>query len=247
MATPSFFAASSIGVIVGRDLVGDALIKLPFLRALRAAYPQARITWITAQGPTAYSGALLGVTRPLIDRIFEQPDWLATALNPHPRSAPQGGLFFDILIDTRNRWREALFARKSVPHRLFLAPALRFLFSDRRPSLFQRRPRHMVGRLLQLVELVAGYAPSATGRLPVPPDTLAKAQRILPPGPVYVGLAPGGREWHQGMAALSVRTGRRRAGGQGPRAGLSVGAAGAGLVRFAGRRRARRAVSVAGL
>ena len=35
---------NTILVYVGADLLGDGLIQLPFVRALRAAYPQARIT-----------------------------------------------------------------------------------------------------------------------------------------------------------------------------------------------------------
>ena len=41
-----------IGVITGRDLIGDALIKLPFVRALRRGLPQRlHIHWITKPGP----------------------------------------------------------------------------------------------------------------------------------------------------------------------------------------------------
>lgn len=188
-ATPPSLA--TIGVIVGRDLVGDALIKLPFLRALRAVWPQAKIHWITSLGPTAYASALLHVTGHLIDVIHEQPDWLPTADRP----APTGGAppFFDLLLDTRNRWREAWRVRRAVPHGLFMAPALRYLFSDRRPplTLSDPRPPHMADRLLQMIELVAGFIPPCTGRLPVPPELMDKARRILPSGPVYVGFAPG--------------------------------------------------------
>src|SRR5271168_1157572 len=100
--TPKF---STIGVIVGRDLVGDALIKLPFLRALRNAYPKARIHWITSQGAMAYGGPLRHATEALIDVIDEQPKWLPLA---EPSTAASGTApLFDLLIDTRNRWKEA--------------------------------------------------------------------------------------------------------------------------------------------
>ena len=182
------FSANSIGILVGLDLVGDALIKLPFLRALRAAYPQAAIHWITTKGPTAYASILRNVTRGLIDEVWETPDWIAaTVSNQPPPPAPS----FDLLIDTRNRWKLALQAKRIIPHKLFLSPALRHLLSGRRPPLWQPKPPHMVDRLLQMVELAAGYTPPATGRLPVPPELLAKARQILPEGPDYIGLAPG--------------------------------------------------------
>jgi ADP-heptose:LPS heptosyltransferase len=217
MAPFPFFAANDIGVIVGRDLVGDALIKLPFLRALRAAWPKAEIHWITAQGPTAYGGPLRDATRHLIDVIHETPDWLETEAGcRRPEVRDFTGLRFDLLLDTRNRWREARLARRGVPHRLFIAPAMRFLFSDRRPSPLAPRPPHLVDRLLKLVELAAGAAPEATGRLPVPENMLAKARRLLPPGPVYVGFAPGAgnpvKAWprcrFEKVAALQAGRGR---------------------------------------
>ena len=39
----------SVAVFSYEEIIGDGLYKLPFVRALRAAYPSARITWITAR------------------------------------------------------------------------------------------------------------------------------------------------------------------------------------------------------
>ncbi len=176
-----------IGIIVGRDLVGDALIKLPFLRALRNALPHSRIHWVTSQGPTAYANVLREATRGLIDEVDIQPVWLETEeKKAETASAP----FFDILIDTRNRWREALRAKK-IPHGVFIAPALRYLFSEKRPSLFAPKPPHLVDQLLLMAELATGSRAPSTGALPVPPDLQAKARAILPEGKTYVGIAPG--------------------------------------------------------
>lgn len=180
MSTPAH-----IGVLVGRDLVGDALIKLPFLRALRHAFPGASINWITSLSTTAYASILREPTRDLIDHIYETPSWAVYPSNG--QRAPH----FDLLIDTRNRWKLARQAKKNIPHHIFLAPALRFLFSDRRPPLLARTPKHMVDRMLQLVELAAGYLPPSAGSLPVPEPLMFMARQMLPEGPSYVGLAPG--------------------------------------------------------
>lgn len=233
---------NTIGVVVGLDLVGDALIKLPFVRALRAAFPEAQIHWITSKGPTAYNGALREATRDLIDAVHEQPDWLTAdsiqpsafsvqrSCTPHALQPNEGPLhadgrrpkaheappYFNVLIDTRNRWREARQLRHTVPHDLFLATAARYLLSDRRPPLFKPKPPHLVDRLLQLVELAAGYIPPSTGRLPVSAILQAKARQILPKGPVYIGFAPGAgnpvkiwpRENFTAVAALQARMDR---------------------------------------
>lgn len=180
---------NSIGVIVGLDLVGDALIKLPFVRALRAAFPQATLSWITSKGPTAYNGPMRDLTRHLIEVIYEQPPWLSTAAkSPFETSSPH----FDILIDTRGRLKEAWKAKRLVANDLFIAPACHFLLSDARPPFLEKRPEHLVDRLIQLVELAKGEPVVADNeRLPVSDLLLLKAKQMMPRGKVYVGLAPG--------------------------------------------------------
>ena len=179
MSTPS-----TIGIIVGRDLVGDALIKLPFARAIRNAWPKAEITWITSQAPTAFSTILREATRGLIDQIYETPDWVSQKNLP-------GAPFFDLLLDTRNRWKLAVEARRCIAHQVFVSMALHYLLSDIRPPFFQPRPRHIVDRLLQMVELASGHVPVSAGSLPVRDDLMQQARSILPEGQTYIGLAPG--------------------------------------------------------
>ena len=177
---------NSIAVIVGRDLVGDALIKLPFARALRAAWPKAKIHWVTSQNVTAFSTILRDATRHLIDVIDETPAWLGTSNKPATETPPA----FDLILDTRNRWKEAVIARK-IPHKIFIAMALRHLLSDHHPNIFHAKPPHLCDRLLLMVQLAAGYLPPSTGALPVSEELLHKARLLLPAGKTYVGFAPG--------------------------------------------------------
>ncbi|MDD3181224.1 MAG: glycosyltransferase family 9 protein [Alphaproteobacteria bacterium] len=183
MTKPQTSPIQIIGILSGREIIGDALIKIPFLRALRTTWPDAQIHWVTTKGSTAYSGPLRETIKPLINEVHEVPDWLHSSSSAAPD--------FDLLIDTRGRWKMALAARMSLPHKLFIAPAARYLFSDRRPSLFSKRPSRLIQRLLQTVELASGFAPPVTGRLPAPADFMAKARHILPEGQIYVGFAPG--------------------------------------------------------
>ena len=47
-------AVDSILVYVGLDRVGDGVMKLPFVRALRNAFPDAEVTWLAGQGESVY-------------------------------------------------------------------------------------------------------------------------------------------------------------------------------------------------
>ena len=42
------------------EVIGDGVIKLPFVAAVREAYPNARITWCAAKVPTASSKSKVG-------------------------------------------------------------------------------------------------------------------------------------------------------------------------------------------
>ncbi len=45
-------------VYSGLELLGDGVMKLPFVRALRRCWPAARITWLAGKGKTVYAGTL---------------------------------------------------------------------------------------------------------------------------------------------------------------------------------------------
>ena len=180
--------AERIAVLVGLDLVGDALWKLPFLRALRNGYPDARISWITTKGPTAYGRELRELTRGLWSEVIENapipqrwPDlWQPLAFSER----------FDLILDTRGRARDAIVGRR-LPHRHYLAPAARWLFSDRAPALRDRRLPHILDRLLQMVTLATAAPADVGGDLPIDAGLRETAARVLPHGHRYLGLAVG--------------------------------------------------------
>ena len=76
-----------IAVHVDLDLVGDALLKLPLVRALRQARPAAEIIWIAGKGPSAFAGPLAPLVSGLLDRVIERCGTgaaLRHALGPPP-------------------------------------------------------------------------------------------------------------------------------------------------------------------
>jgi ADP-heptose:LPS heptosyltransferase len=184
----------SVLVYVGGDLVGDAVMKLPFVRALRAACPDASITWCAGKHKSAFADALQPLTVGLIDEVLEEAGFdrpLACLLR-----RPLGGRHFDWVIDTQ-RGVPVSFLIRRIRHDLFISGSADFLLSDRKPPRGYQRPSSMVAQMLDLLELATAVPPN----LAVPPNpdaplnlddtTRAKAAAALPDGPVYIGLAPG--------------------------------------------------------
>jgi len=178
---------ASILVYVGTDAVGDGLIKLPFVRALRAAYPAARITWVAGKGPSVYAGILAPLVTGLIDEVID-----AAGIGSRPLELlrrPLAGRDFDLIIDTQRRLLTTLILKR-VRHRRFISAAAGYLCSDARPAR-KAKPSSMAAQLAGLVELASGHPPGPAAPLPVDPAIEAEADRLLPPGRRYVGFAPG--------------------------------------------------------
>lgn len=184
---------ASILVYVGTDAVGDGLIKLPFVRALRAAFPEARISWLAGKGPTVYAGILAPLVAGLIDEVIDDAGIGSRPVELLRR--PLAGRAFDLIIDTQRRVLTTLILKR-VRHRRFISAAAGYLFSDARPRR-TAKPSSMAAQLAGLVELASGRPSGAAAPLPVDSVIEAEADRLLPPGPRYVGFAPGAGGRHK--------------------------------------------------
>ena len=184
----------SVLVYVGGEIMGDGLNKLPFLRALRRAFPQARITWFAGSGPTVYTGKLAPAVDGLIDEVIETQvnaeSW-HNVLRPRLRHR-----HFDVIIDTKRKLR-ATVELKCTPHDLFVSGTVNGLFSERRVKGQPWRPQkpvHFQDQLLQLLSLARYARPDGpvdpSGRVEVSDSCTAAARRLLP-ADTYVMLAPG--------------------------------------------------------
>lgn len=183
----------SILVYVGLDLLGDGLIKLPFVRALRAAYPAAKITWLAGRGSSVYASSLAPLVAGLIDEVIENGGVTGAEWWP-ARPAPLAGRQFDLVIDTQRRVRTTLALRR-IRHRLFISGALGWILSDRRPPDGRRKRPVLVHQLLALVEAASGSkAPIEAPPIAIDAATEAQARALLPDrsdGRHYIGIAPG--------------------------------------------------------
>lgn len=191
-ASPAASDARDILIYVGLDALGDGLIKLPFVRALRRAYPAARIVWLAGKGETVYARGLAPLVQGFLDEVIENANVgsrVAELFGPRPLA----GRAFDIVFDTQHRVLTTLILKR-VPARLFVSGAAGFALSAVKPTPPYRRPPQVVRQLLDLVEAATGTAADGFAPLAVPAHVEALAARLLPPGPTYLGLAPGAGE-----------------------------------------------------
>ncbi len=184
----------TILVYVGLDLVGDALMKMPFVRALRATYPEARITWLAGKGKTAFAGPLAPLVDGLIDEVIQEADigthWGELLRRPLP------GRHFDLVIDTQRRVLTTLILRR-IRCGTFVSAAADFLFSSRRPPRGYRKPTTMIRQILDLIEVAGGRRVEEQWAADLPARFEDRAAGLLPEGPAYVGLSPGAGGRHK--------------------------------------------------
>jgi hypothetical protein len=96
------------------EVIGDGLIKLPFIAGLRAAFPDARISWCAAKGETVYAGPLKAVVAGYVDEVILDGRNGARPLDSLPWSKPFGGRKFDLVIDTQENLRRSLASRRAA-------------------------------------------------------------------------------------------------------------------------------------
>lgn len=182
-------------ICAGKDnALGENIIKLPLLRALRIAFPQTQITVIPGYGTGPFTGAMWplvkgDVAEAIIDCVMARD--FCSALAPR---RPLPGRRFDLIIDVQQNLYVDLQLRK-IPHRRFITTLWRYNLSDARPPADfapYRKTRQLAVRLLGAAAAAAGRAIMPSPAWPVAEKWHARAAALLPSEGGYVGFAPGG-------------------------------------------------------
>lgn len=190
--TPSGEAPRTVAVFGGQDLVGDAFLKLPFLRAMRTVWPSAHITWLVS-GRSVFATSMAAVGAPYLDRVVEHCGLGTGRWSELVRPVPDGLGPYDLLIDSQARpmlsaslWR--------IPHRRFVAAAL----------ATRGAGPHLLDKLMALVEAAHGQAVRwDLSPLAAPEPLRAAAAAALPDAGApdaprqYVAIAPGAGGVHK--------------------------------------------------
>jgi len=180
-----------IAVLVDREGLGDALLRLPFLRAVKRAWPDRPVWWIASQ-ETAMARELAPWSGALIERTIEHAG-LTKPLReviPRLRAMPP----FDLVFDTRDRLVPVALARLLLSHRGFYASLPYDLLSTRPASRGPADPPGIAARMLALLEAASGAPADWRGDFEIGSAATHLATWRLPDGQTYVGLEVGGSE-----------------------------------------------------
>ncbi len=178
-------------LVHGKDQrVGDAYLQAPFFRSLRSRFPKARITLAISEGGSAYAHSLAPVTAGYLDEVIEDAKLCMEKAQAYAWERPLGGRRFDLVIDMQKTWWKTLAVRR-IRHRVFISASKHFLFSSRWPRSF-KKPERLIDQFMMLLDAVRQEP--VVDLPPTPwfgPEQAALADRLLPPGPIYVALVPG--------------------------------------------------------
>ncbi len=197
------------------EVIGDGVIKLPFVAAVREAYPNATITWCAGKGSTVYATTLKPAVEGLIDDVLTARP-TGAKLSDHFTLKPFGGRKFDLVIDTQGNLARGLFARRAA--RDFISPVGDFMLSRSKPAKGETWPAAVPERMARLLELASGKAVTLRPVTITDPRILVAAEALLPAGPAYVGFAPGagGPERRWPLERYIELAGRAEAAGYAP-------------------------------
>jgi ADP-heptose:LPS heptosyltransferase len=117
-------------IYVGLDLLGDALLKLPFLRTLKKVFPHSEVTWLAGKGDSILSKSLKPLTHGLLDKI---EDKIRIGSKLSDISKAQSLSNFNIVIDTQKRVLTTLILKK-INCDIFISQSANFFFSDLKPD-----------------------------------------------------------------------------------------------------------------
>lgn len=161
------------------EIVGDGLIKLPFIDSLHKAYPRAKITWCYGENESVYSGILAPLVHSKISEIITINDLKSQQ--------------FDLVIDTQSKLLATLKLKYYINSGKLFSPTLHYLFSDFKPPGGYKASRRLADKMLGFLEII-GINKQEHFQLSLDREWDHKAQELLPESKEkkgFIGLAVG--------------------------------------------------------
>ncbi|MEQ9519745.1 MAG: glycosyltransferase family 9 protein [Parvibaculum sp.] len=184
-------APESVLVYACEEVIGDGILKLRFAQEIKRRFPKAKLTWLAGTGKTVYSGLFREVAARYIYEIIEDAGIGNKTHQLVTMWTPLKGRHFDLIIDTQRLVARTVICKR-IKHDVFLSGAADGLFSDvRRPNGIADSIS-FVDRLIDFLDLVSPKPETAADPVfKLSGEWHDLAARMLPPGPHYVGIAPG--------------------------------------------------------
>ena len=133
-------------IYVGLDLLGDALLKFPFLKHLKDIFPQSEIVWKSGKGYSIFKRGL----KPLTEKIIHSVDEREFGSSVLDFFKIQKFDNYDIVIDTQKRFLTTLLL-KAIPTKIFISSSANYLLSDFVPS--NRGEKNLTKQLINLANV----------------------------------------------------------------------------------------------
>ena len=118
-------------IYVGLDLLGDGLIKLPFIKKVREVFPNAHITWLAGKGESVMNSLLKEVADNFISEIIDKEPFGSKLSDIFNKKYSNES--YDIIFDTQKRFLTTIILKR-LKTKLFISASCNFLFSDLQPS-----------------------------------------------------------------------------------------------------------------
>ncbi|MHA1558212.1 MAG: glycosyltransferase family 9 protein [Alphaproteobacteria bacterium] len=182
----------NILVVSRGELIGDGMLKLPFIRAFQGAFPNSCISWLSIGHKTIFKRDLEEIISPYICDVFEfsTKSYLNNLFDALKflRSKPK----YDIIINTEKKFYSTLFL-KFLPCNHYISDSMAWLFSSKHP-LRKTESILLIDRLMQLLNVASGKNIDPCDEFSVPKSWVEKASYLVVPhlgGGKIVALAPG--------------------------------------------------------
>jgi ADP-heptose:LPS heptosyltransferase len=180
-------AEPRIGVFVPGDGIGDAMMRIPLLHAMRERWPAHTVWWVT-KGATAMSGALREYAAPYLERIHTGFDGesRASVMFREAAQLPR----FDVVFNFYTRIASVLLLKCILAPRLHYSTlALQLGSSHRDPQWLVTRPKHMFDRIRSIAVAAGCELPPARSVFEVGPAARRAAAGLIPAGGRAIAFA----------------------------------------------------------
>lgn len=162
------------------ELIGDGMMKMPFIRALPLAFPNAHITWMSGRHPTVFKTTLKEMVNPYLHTVLSHTHFgnnkkdIFWTWEKLPLTLP-----YDYIINTEKKIIPTL-ALRSIPHKIFISSAFKWFLSDKKPLIIKKKIL-LLDRLLDLLSVAANHSIKGVFSDLIPKKWEEKAAFLLEP------------------------------------------------------------------